>query len=84
VLASALTWWVCPLLRIDPLTGLFGPALALLAATCAPVLDPSVLRFRTLTILDLVMVVEVDPGGSGNRCSPTQADAAESDPAAAR
>jgi CAAX protease family protein len=104
VLAYALTWWVYPLLRFNPLIGLlglFGPALAaivvtavteggsgvrallgravrwrvplpwylvalglpavaaLLAATCSVLFGPAVLRFGTLSALDLVLVVLV-------------------------
>jgi membrane protease YdiL (CAAX protease family) len=104
VLAYALTWWVYPLLYLNPLIGLlglFGPALAailvtavteggsgvrallsrvvrwrvpvrwylvalglpalvaLLAAICSILLGSAVLRFGTLTVLDLVLVVLV-------------------------
>ena len=104
VLAYALTWWVYPLLRFNPLIGLlglFGPALAaiivtaategrpgvrtllgrvvhwrvslpwylvavglpavvaLLAATCSVLFGPAVLRFGTLSALDLALVVLV-------------------------
>ena len=104
VLAYLLSWWVYPLLRFNPLIGLFGlfgPALAailvtavtdgrpgvqallarvvrwrvplpwylvvlgvpaglaLLAATASALFGRAVLRFGTLTVLDLVLVVMV-------------------------
>lgn len=104
VLAYALTWWVYPLMWINPLIGLlglFGPALAaiivtaateggagvrallsrivrwriplpwylvalglpaliaLLAAACADLFGPAVIRVGTLSVIDFVLVVLV-------------------------